>query len=649
MVTTTRRVRLLVAAATVLACKGHGDAKEEAKKAAEVSRVAPVTGDALGMQPGYLDGGGIHAAFRVGQVQSFLQSLPMPAEVVRDIARAGEELGVDLRVDDIAGRFGVGKDAVVSMTLFRPLAATAASVRADLTANNPFLSQLSETQEALDERPAIARDDQPPPQKSVEALDFEARAGALGAQMRFHVPMADPARMIAEVAKHANGPGRGHWKDICPQLGETEICDGERDLLLVVRKAKGGVDIDMLVWFVRPEEPGAHVLNAAREALAAPQAKAPELAELRGDVALRVDGLAVFETLRVASLAETVRRLRWSEDGTQRGLDEDAALRHLHEVPRLFEVVVAEGTLAPDMVVASLRWIPTKAMQPQAATLFERGPSPVQSPSITGLCAGSLACFRTRGLPRLDGFATLARGPYGEGPDGLERALDRADEYAVPILMIETWPNLLGMLVRLPATIRGPEAVVAQSAVSAVEQAEGFGGSLRNLSIGRRNAQADYVLYARLGAAGLSVIRGVLALAEVKPNDVAISGVDGKIEMARLPDSDELPATVLLRTDPLPPDAKAASGKEAPVKYGWAVLADGADRLGWLLGVEQDGNERPAAYAEIGDLWRLFSVEEDLAEELSFAQAWLSGRHARMLLEVEAGSPELRFVLAKGG
>jgi hypothetical protein len=643
------RVWVLVAGMSALACKGHGDAKEEAKKAAEVSRVAPVTGDALGMQPGYLEGGAIHASFRFGRVQSFLQSLPMPAEVVRDIARAGEELGVDLRVDDIAGRFGIAKDAVVSMTLFRPLAATAASVRGDLAANSPFLVELLQTREALDERAAIARDNPPPPQKSAEAKDFEERAGALGAQMRFHVPMADPARSKAEAIKLGYEPGRGHWKDLCPQLGETEICDGERDVLFVVRKAAGGVDIDMLVWLVRPEEPGRSVLEAVREALAAPPATTPELAELRGDVAARVDGLAVFEALRVASLADSVRRMRWSRDTRQRGLDEEAALRQLHEVPRLFEVVVAEGTFAPDSAVVSLRWIPTKAMQPRAVSLFERGPSRVQSPSISGLCTGSLACFRTRGLPPLRAFATLARGPYGEGPDGLERALDRADELAVPILMIETWPNLLGMLVKLPTTIRGPEAVVAQSAISAIEHAEGFGGSLRNLSVGRRSAQADYAAYARLGAAGLSVIRGVLALAEVKPSEVAISGVDGKVEMARLPDTDELPATVLLRTDPVPADAKAATGSEAPVKYGWAVMADGADRLGWLLGVEQDGNDRPAAYAEVGDLWRLFSVEEHMAKELSFAQTWLSGRYARMLLQVDAGSPELRFVLAKGG
>jgi hypothetical protein len=40
-----------------------------------------------------------------------LQALPLAPDVVRDIARAGNEFGFDPRVDDVSARLGVDPDA----------------------------------------------------------------------------------------------------------------------------------------------------------------------------------------------------------------------------------------------------------------------------------------------------------------------------------------------------------------------------------------------------------------------------------------------------------------------------------------------------------------------------------------------------------
>jgi hypothetical protein len=113
--------------------------------------------------------------------------------------------------------------------------------------------------------------------------------------------------------------------------------------------------------------------------------------------------------------------------------------------------------------------------------------------------------------------------------------------------------------------------------------------------------------------------------------------VQGRVELTPLPD-DDLPGNYYAIYDP-----RAATGE-----WGWAVLADGDDRVRWLAGLEHDDGSVPLVYLEVGDLWRLVSSFDDGARELGFAQSWLSGRWIRgQVALTNDGAPELRVAVGK--
>ncbi|MCA9707392.1 MAG: hypothetical protein KDK70_16190 [Myxococcales bacterium] len=72
-------------------------------------------------QPGFLASGAIYAAVRAGVAQDFLRQLPLPSDVTRELAEARRELGFDPLTDDVLERFAIPDDAVISMTLGRPI------------------------------------------------------------------------------------------------------------------------------------------------------------------------------------------------------------------------------------------------------------------------------------------------------------------------------------------------------------------------------------------------------------------------------------------------------------------------------------------------------------------------------------------------
>ncbi|HET6585981.1 MAG TPA: hypothetical protein VFG69_21135, partial [Nannocystaceae bacterium] len=74
-------------------------------------RVVAPTMPAFGAQPGWIEGGVAFAAIRAQPSIAFLRSLPLPADVARDVAEAGVELGVDLRAEDLERRFALAPDA----------------------------------------------------------------------------------------------------------------------------------------------------------------------------------------------------------------------------------------------------------------------------------------------------------------------------------------------------------------------------------------------------------------------------------------------------------------------------------------------------------------------------------------------------------
>lgn len=85
------------------------------------ARVEPLKLDELGARPGLLADGAIFVAVRAGTAQDFLRHIPLPGEVTRELAEARRDLGFDVLTDDVLARFAIPPDAVISMTLGRPV------------------------------------------------------------------------------------------------------------------------------------------------------------------------------------------------------------------------------------------------------------------------------------------------------------------------------------------------------------------------------------------------------------------------------------------------------------------------------------------------------------------------------------------------
>jgi hypothetical protein len=271
------------------------------------------------------------------------------------------------------------------------------------------------------------------------------------------------------------------------------------------------------------------------------------------------------------------------------------------------------------------------------AEVFELSEIDADVPTIASLCDGALVCGRSRGVPDRARFSSLATGIYAD-PEQLERALDRHEEEATIVLMLETWPNALGTLAQLPGnTIKPPESFIIQNVIDVTSRVLGGGFSIRSLSETRHALVGDWVGYTRMTAADLSALRGFLQMLDSRLSPVSIPEIPGRVEFTPIPDSD-VSGNFYAIYDP-----SAATGD-----WGWAVLADSDDRVRWLAGLPHDDGAVPLVYLEAVDLWRLVASFEDGREELGFAQSWLSRRWVRGQVALdESGAPEVRIAMGK--
>lgn len=658
----------------------------------------PLPAADIGVAPGFLGGGLVYVAFRPGKVQRWLQALPLSPDVVRDVARMGNDLGFDPRVDDVGARLGLDPDGVVSMTLLRPLVTHAPAVRAALqrgdTLPNPFpgvgttpsdiapgrfvepprsqppappapppapipppqpvVADVAPTQpyNRLDPPvpPPISPQYVPPPPvppKQQGAPELGRLAGTLGFHSRVYVPVRDASLLINPLRRTV---GRGsvppEIASVCGQIGATDLCVGDSSTLVVVRSAQTAVAFDIFNFesdtgAATDPERVAVILDAIK--YAAISELAP-LQTLRGDAVAYVDADQVPAIHEVVSVGSAVRRLGWSDNEAVRGkLGEAAALAQLRETRRLFMGVRLEITAEADTLHATMQWEPRDDAARETLTrVMTRNPAPAPVPSLAALCDGGLACLRTAGIPRLAGFEELATGVYSRPSRDFSRVMDDVDEFGALTMFLETWPNMIGAAQRWPSE-QGDriETTMIKQAVEAVGHIEGLGGSLRSLHAFGRNPTGDFIGYARLQGAEINLLRTALAFAEVRFSAISLPQIAGKVEQARLPD-DDVPATLLLVTDP----DKVRVGDQ-DMEVGWAALADSTDRLTWLLGQPRDSGPQPAFYMEFPDLWRFVSSIEDGQEELNFAQSWLSGRSAKLAGDVIDGRLRLDFQLAR--
>ena len=655
---------------TLAACKSGGNASlsDDPALAAIQARIPPLPAADLGAAPGFLAGGLLYMGVRPGKIQRWLQALPLGPDVVRDLARAGNELGFDPRVDDVAARLGLDPDAVITATILRPLG-DPVPVRALLQRGvnlppDPFPGitpadlgpgprdydrmQPPVVPPQIDPVAPINQpiQQQPPPitKPNGDQTELARRAGTLGTHSRIHVPIKDLGLALAPLRRLADKRRAPELESLCGQIGPSELCTGKSRELLIIRSADSAIAIDFFTFnagtgtAVDPER-----LAAVQQALSAPISSLAALTTLRGDFVVYADADALPAVHEVMSVSDAISRQSWYPEGVQRALGQGTALASLRETRRLFAGARLEVVVDGDTLQSTFQWEPRDdAAREQLTRLFTRSPAAASVPTISGLCDGSLACMRSAGFPPLASFDELAAGVYARPQDELFEVLGAADEWGAAVVFLETWPNFIGAAQRWPKQQGGRiETAMLGQAIEALGRVEGMGGSLRSFHVQRGNPSGDFIGYMRLQGQDLALIRSFMGIAGIRFSPVTLPNIAGKVDQAQLPDAD-VPASLYLMTDP-----GTVRAGDRDIEVGWAMVADSNDRLAWMLGLERSAAVLPAYYLELPDLWQLFATIDDAQRELNFAQSWLSGRSARLAADVVDGRVRLDFQLAR--
>jgi hypothetical protein len=324
-------------------------------------------------------------------------------------------------------------------------------------------------------------------------------------------------------------------------------------------------------WFdLRDDEPNRSTLIEG--AIGSSGARVlPELERLQGDAVVLIDGPRMAEAVGA-----------------------DPALR---EVERLFSGITVELSITDDRLLARARWLSTAAGSLRLREVFELDLVDADVPTIAALCDGALICARSRGLPARDRFASLATGPYTDR-HAVARML--RDPAAAIVLALETWPNAIGGLLRVP-----DDDVLQQNAMEIGARVLGFGFSTRS----DRSIHEDWIAYARMTGADLDAIRLLLEVTGHRPPTGSFHGL----------------------FDP---------GNA----WGFAVLADGDEQLPWFTALPHDDGAVPLLYAEIPDLTQLIEIKPNLLRFSPYGNPPAGSLRAQLTLGPN-WSPELRLAL----
>ena len=677
-----RRVLALAASTLVLAaCRSGGGAGagDDPALAAIQARMPPLATREVGAAPGFVAGGVLYLAVRPGKAQRWLQSLPLGPDVVRDLARAGNELGFDPRVDDVAARLGLDPDAAITATLFRPLG-DPAPVRALLQRGatlppDPFPG-LGATPSDVGPLPRDYDRQRPPPVAPVppphpieplpepqpvyqpppppqppaiarptgEQGELARQAGTLGTHSRVHLPIKDLALARAPLRRFADRARPPELESLCAQLGPSELCTGNSRELILVRSAEGAIAVDYFGFTAGTGAAfDAERVPVIKAALAVPIASLAPLSTLRGDFVAYADADALPALHEALSVADAANSLRRYPEGVKAKLAEAPALALLRETRRLFAGARLELTIDGDTLRSTFQWEPRDDQARELLTrLLTRRPAAASVPTISGLCDGSLACMRTAGFPAVAPFEELAVGVYARPEREMMQTLDDADDFAGLVLFLESWPNFLGAAQRWPREQGGRmETAMLGQALEAVGRIEGMGGSLRGFQVNRGTPSGDFIGYMRMHGQDLTLIRSLLGFAGLRFAPVDLPQVTGKVESTRIPDAD-LPVSLYVLTDP-----GTVRAGDRDIEVGWAMVADGNDRLTWMLNLERSAAVTPAFYLELPDLWQLFTTFDEARRELNFAQGWLAGRSVRIAADVIDGRLRIDFQMAR--
>jgi hypothetical protein len=651
---------------------------------------------AIGRQPGFIADGLVYAAIRPIASVAWLRKIPLPADASRDLAELSRETGVDWRAEDLQRRFALAPDAVISMTLFRPMTTGAREVRGELARGGTVLQAMTRVlpeitgngvgtidkpppievpvpveppkappppktkePEVVPISPPIPPDviDTPPPPEPPpippetldDARDAIRRASGLGLHSRVVVPVTDPEPLVQWIRGLGTPPSNDRMSALCPTLPQSRLCFADGDTSVVVRSDAASVSFDVFMFIFDSRTAIDEQSSAIRTALELKPIETGRPLELRGDAAAEMEASAIIALAEVDGIRRGLSGMRWGDtqldDSVRRALDGIESIERLASAPMLFTGARLEAGIGNnDRLQAELRWLALPERRADNDALLTAMTPSAPVPSFDGLCNGAVACARTRGLPKPSSLSEkLANGVWAARPDEFENTFGKNDDLAMMHVFAASWPNLAGAAARWPALEvgDGPEGAMVRNLVDVIGRIEGFGGSLRNFSIGQRIVQGDYAVYARTTAADAGIVRGFLTLAEQSMTEITVSGVTGTMFSWTVPE-DDFPATVISRVDP------PAAGAAQP-ELGWIALVDGADRMAWLLGLPQEAPDGPPAYLEIPDLARALPTVPEIERDIGFLRGFFGGLALRAMLDIDAGEPRITAVLARGG
>lgn len=624
---------------------------------------------ALGVRDGLVDGAMIHAGVRLSVAVPWLRRIPLPSDVARDLAQFSEASGIDWRAEDLERRFALADGAVITMSLLRPLDEGLADLQGELGRGGSVLDGVAAAlmrdstdpkptmPEPIDgtplEAPTIAPPDplaEPAP-SPVDAAVVEAgralleRASGFGLHSRFAIPVTDPRPIVEHLRTHVPGSSTTAWAEVCAAAGGA-LCFGDDDVVAIVRGTERVVTLDVLLFVTDGDE----VTPTRRKAVldAVGTATASTAPDLRGDAAAEIDASMIVRFAGLDALRRSISAAAYDTeraDSIRRLVDGTAALQELTRAPQLFRGARLAAVADGEDLHLELRWLLVPGQADAVTTAFA-GPSPAIGalvPTLAALCDGSLFCFRTAGLPRPSTLAErLGVGPWSRGPDAAEGATGRSEDAFYLHVVAASWPNFVGSIARLPSVElgSGPEAAIARNVVDMIGRVEGTGGSVRSASVSGYRVSSDYVVYARTTATDAGVPKAMLSLAGQSMGDVTLPGGVGVASAFTIPE-DELPATLMSRTDPPVAGSTAASS-------GWLALVDGPDRMAWLLGLPSEAHVGPGVYVEIPDLGRLVAVVPDLAREFAAMMGFLERRSLRLGAELDDGEVVVRGAFVRG-
>lgn len=683
------------------------DGSHRAKR--EPARVEAVELPALGEPPGLLADGVMFAAVRAGATQDFLHRLPLPGSAARELAEARRELGFDPFTDDVLARFSIPPDAVISMTLGRPLGVESRKVvtKAIHHRDERFLGLVARVmkedaglavpkppyppepwpepepepeEELLPPKPmpivfapptAVAEpepphfEEPPPPPDPIYDPIYEPvpppispadrseidtllrESDAMGIQLRFHIPSDDPNKIFGELRTRVPAKLLAEGDVLCRGL-EAAVCVGGNRALVIARGEAKAAVLDLVLFTGRSDRADVEARRGVvARAVEAPRAKLPVLAKMSGHASAYVDGPALVELVEHERVGQALRDLLWNDEQLAESVD-----RRIDEGVQMRRLLEAPRLF--DGVLANVHHERDRTqlqltwpLRDDQAALARSALSP--PPLVVPVPSLAALCDDALLCARSRGLPSPQEigTKLGMGVYGNARVLEDALDEA----------DEMGLALLFVST--WPNALGTLLWQMPLAEARGAEAALvRGL--------LDAV--SRIGGLGLSVRslsvgRRSLAAdyavyARVPVNDLGLVGTLLSMAEMRL-----TPTTIdgvegkiaMLRVpeDDFPavlmtredPDV-VKNADDKEVRYGWLTVVDDAKRLEWLLGAPTDDGQEPLLYGEIPDLWKLVASVPDAVDELGFARTWATDRRLAGSLRLEDGQPHLLVEVA---